>query len=94
MILTRERQANYKFVMFGRETPLSICHLKNLGEQAAELRNSGGDIALPEAVNCVGADTKGKRELPEGLLQRVRLFVDDRTQARQIRGRPASGVAR
>jgi alanine dehydrogenase len=35
-------------------------------------------------LNCVGADTKGKRELPEGLLERVRLFVDDRTQARQI----------
>ncbi|WP_394840935.1 ornithine cyclodeaminase family protein [Pendulispora brunnea] len=34
--------------------------------------------------NCVGADTKGKRELPEGALQRVRLFVDDRAQARQI----------
>ncbi len=35
-------------------------------------------------INAVGADTKGKRELPEGLLQRVRLFVDDATQARQI----------
>ena len=35
-------------------------------------------------LNCVGADTRGKRELPEGLLPRARLFVDDRTQARQI----------
>jgi alanine dehydrogenase len=35
-------------------------------------------------LNCVGTDTIGKRELPEGLLQRVRLFVDDATQARQI----------
>lgn len=35
-------------------------------------------------LNCVGTDTKGKRELPEGLLKRVRLFVDDRTQAREI----------
>ena len=35
-------------------------------------------------LNCVGADTKGKRELPPGLLERVRLFVDDQTQARQI----------
>ena len=35
-------------------------------------------------LNCVGADTKGKRELPDGLLQRVRLFVDDHDQARQI----------
>ncbi len=35
-------------------------------------------------INCVGADTKGKRELPAGLLDRVQLFVDDHTQARQI----------
>ncbi|MGI4861776.1 MAG: ornithine cyclodeaminase family protein [Janthinobacterium lividum] len=35
-------------------------------------------------LNCVGADTRGKRELPDGLLSRVRLFVDDREQARQI----------
>jgi ornithine cyclodeaminase len=34
--------------------------------------------------NCVGADTKGKRELPEGLLDSARLFVDDRAQAQQI----------
>jgi ornithine cyclodeaminase len=35
-------------------------------------------------VNCVGADTKGKRELPDGLFSRVKLVVDDRDQARQI----------
>jgi alanine dehydrogenase len=35
-------------------------------------------------LNCVGADTRGKRELPDGLLPRVRLVVDDRTQASQI----------
>jgi alanine dehydrogenase len=35
-------------------------------------------------LNCVGADTKGKRELPDGLLQRVHLFVDDRAQASQF----------
>ena len=35
-------------------------------------------------INCVGADTKGKRELPAGLLARARLFVDDGAQARQI----------
>jgi ornithine cyclodeaminase/alanine dehydrogenase-like protein (mu-crystallin family) len=35
-------------------------------------------------LNCVGADTAGKRELPEGLLQRVRLVVDDREQALQL----------
>lgn len=32
-------------------------------------------------LNCVGADTSGKRELPAGLLERVRLAVDDRDQA-------------
>ena len=35
-------------------------------------------------INAVGADTAGKRELPEGLLQRTRLFVDDEAQARVI----------
>jgi alanine dehydrogenase len=35
-------------------------------------------------LTCVGADTKGKRELPDGLLARARLVVDDLTQARQI----------
>ena len=35
-------------------------------------------------LNCVGSDTEGKRELPEGLLPLARLFVDDRAQSRQI----------
>lgn len=35
-------------------------------------------------LNCVGADTKGKREAPDGLLAKARLFVDDRAQAQQI----------
>jgi ornithine cyclodeaminase/alanine dehydrogenase-like protein (mu-crystallin family) len=35
-------------------------------------------------INAVGADTRGKRELPDGLLARARLVVDDRTQARQL----------
>lgn len=35
-------------------------------------------------INAVGADTQGKRELPDGLLARARLFVDDAVQARQI----------
>jgi alanine dehydrogenase len=32
-------------------------------------------------ISCIGSDTRGKRELPEGLLPRARLFVDDQTQA-------------
>jgi alanine dehydrogenase len=35
-------------------------------------------------LNCVGADTKGKRELPEGFLRQSRLFADDREQSRSI----------
>lgn len=35
-------------------------------------------------LTCVGADTAGKRELPEGVLQRARIFVDDTQQARGI----------
>jgi ornithine cyclodeaminase/alanine dehydrogenase-like protein (mu-crystallin family) len=35
-------------------------------------------------LNCVGADTAGKRELPAGLLQRARVVVDDREQAQQL----------
>jgi alanine dehydrogenase len=50
----------------------------------------GGPLFERDAVrpgthlNCVGADTKGKRELPAGLLAQVRLFVDDLQQARNI----------
>ncbi len=35
-------------------------------------------------LTCVGADTRGKRELPDGLLDRARLVVDDREQALQL----------
>lgn len=36
-------------------------------------------------LNCVGADTAGKRELPPGVLERARLVVvDDREQAAQL----------
>jgi ornithine cyclodeaminase len=35
-------------------------------------------------LNCVGADTAGKRELAEGVLPRARLVVDDREQALQL----------
>ncbi|OLL31026.1 ornithine cyclodeaminase [Burkholderia sp. SRS-W-2-2016] len=35
-------------------------------------------------LTCVGADTDGKRELPDGVLQRARIFVDDEVQARGI----------
>lgn len=50
----------------------------------------GGPLFDQEAVrpgthlNCVGTDTRGKRELPAGLIERSRLFVDDHVQARQV----------
>lgn len=34
--------------------------------------------------NCVGADTKGKRETPEGLLLKAKVIVDDHGQAMLI----------
>ena len=50
----------------------------------------GGPLFSAAAVragthfNCVGADTRGKRELPESLLERCRLVVDDSEQARSL----------
>ncbi|RQR44056.1 ornithine cyclodeaminase family protein [Burkholderia sp. Bp9140] len=50
----------------------------------------GGPLFDADAVQpgthltCVGADTAGKRELPEGVLARARIFVDDHEQARSI----------
>jgi alanine dehydrogenase len=35
-------------------------------------------------INAVGADTKGKRELPAGLLEKALLVVDDMVQARNV----------
>lgn len=35
-------------------------------------------------LNCVGADTRGKRELPPGLLERAQVWADDLGQARQV----------
>lgn len=35
-------------------------------------------------INCVGADTRGKRELPPGLLALAHVVVDDAEQARTI----------
>ncbi|PFH20190.1 ornithine cyclodeaminase family protein [Burkholderia sp. JKS000303] len=50
----------------------------------------GGPLFDADAVQpgthltCVGADTAGKRELPDGLLNRAHIFVDDLDQARSI----------
>jgi len=42
------------------------------------------DIQPGTHINAVGADTRGKRELPEGLLPRARIWADDLAQARSI----------
>ncbi len=50
----------------------------------------GGPLFSAAAVrpgthfNCVGADTRGKRELPEGMLEHCRVVVDDSEQARSL----------
>jgi ornithine cyclodeaminase len=43
-----------------------------------------GDIQPGTHINAVGADTQGKRELPDGLLPRARIWADDLPQARSI----------
>lgn len=75
------------------------CHIAPASDRNAAVAQSdivitatpgGGALFDLQAVqpgthlNCVGADTRGKRELPEGLLPRAHLVVDDRTQAQQI----------
>jgi ornithine cyclodeaminase len=42
---------------------------------------SAGAVQPGTHINCVGADTRGKRELPDGLLQRAHVVVDDKIQA-------------
>jgi len=88
-----ERDAAFEADFVGR---CDIAHANDRDQAVAEsdivitATPGGGALFDAQAVqpgthfNCVGADTKGKRELPEGLLDRVRLFVDDQTQARHI----------
>jgi ornithine cyclodeaminase len=45
---------------------------------------NAADIQPGTHINAVGADTRGKRELPEGLLRRARIWADDLPQARGI----------
>lgn len=48
---------------------------------AREVLFSASAVRPGTHINCVGADTRGKRELPDGLLQLAKVFVDDLTQA-------------
>lgn len=78
---------------------LERCHIGMAHDRHAAVAESdivitatpgGGPLFDMQAVrpgthlNCVGADTRGKRELPAGLLSRARLVVDDREQASRI----------
>lgn len=45
---------------------------------------AAGAVRPGTHINAVGTDTRGKRELPDGLLARARVVADDRAQARAI----------
>lgn len=93
--LTSSRVADERFESYFRDQ-CEISHAMDANEAVATsdiviTATPGRGPLFSEAavqpgthINCVGADTKGKRELPEGVLDRARLFVDDRTQASQI----------
>ena len=85
--------AGFESVFAGR------CDIRCAGDADAAVAESdvvitatpgGGPLFNAAAVrpgthlNCVGADTRGKRELPAGLLHRARIAVDDREQALQL----------
>jgi alanine dehydrogenase len=88
-----ERDAEFEKKFSAR---CAVGHARNRNEAVAQsdiviTATPGGGALFDEQavragthINSVGADTKGKRELPEGLLRRVRLFVDDQAQARQL----------
>ena len=44
----------------------------------------GDAVRAGTHISCVGADTRGKRELPAGLLERANVYVDDATQSVEI----------
>lgn len=48
---------------------------------AREVLFSASAVRSGTHLNCVGADTRGKRELPQGLLQKATVMVDDLAQA-------------
>ena len=93
--LTSDRMADARFESYFRGQ-CKIAHASDADEAVAAsdivitATPGRGPLFNADAVqpgthiNCVGADTKGKRELPEGLLDRARLFVDDRIQTAQI----------
>ena len=93
--LTANGQPNASFeAAFKSQLTVSHCTDGNAAVAASEVvitaTTGGGPLFDLEAVrpgthlNCVGTDTKGKRELPAGLLARARVWVDDKAQSLQI----------
>jgi alanine dehydrogenase len=93
--VTHDRQPNAEFEARFR----SDCTLEFTGDANGAVADSDvvitatpgqGALFAADAVrpgthlNCVGSDTRGKRELPDGLLERARLVVDDREQALRL----------
>ncbi|KND59919.1 Ornithine cyclodeaminase [Candidatus Burkholderia verschuerenii] len=91
--LDREPQADFESLFAGQ------CILRcatNADEAVAQsdliiTATTGGGPLFDEAalrdgthLNCVGADTRGKRELAAGVLDRARIVVDDLEQAREL----------
>jgi len=80
----------------GFEASCEIRHATNADRAVAEsdviitATPGGGPLFDAAAVspgahiNCVGTDTRGKRELPAGLPERARWVVDDSAQSRSI----------
>ncbi|MDP3653241.1 MAG: ornithine cyclodeaminase family protein [Rhodoferax sp.] len=93
--LTANGQPNASFeATFKSRLTVSHCTGGNAAVAASEVvitaTTGGGSLFDLEAVrpgthlNCVGTDTKGKRELPAGLLAHARVWVDDKAQSLQI----------
>ena len=90
--LSHDRQPNAGFESeFASRCRIASAHDANAAVSSSDIvitaTPGAGPLFDADAVrpgthlNCVGADTRGKRELPDGVLQRSTLFVDDRQQA-------------
>jgi ornithine cyclodeaminase len=67
-----------------RNAAVAACDVVITATPGASPLFDAGAVGPGTHLNCVGADTKGKRELPAGLLARSRLFVDDHLQSQQV----------
>ena len=94
--LTVDQKPDSAFEAAFKTQPIMVAHSKNANAAVSEsdvvITATPGKAVLfdLDAVNagthfnCVGADTKGKREVPAGLVEKARLFSDDKNQSVQI----------